>query len=356
MYRTTGKLTRAVLVTAVLGAASLAVGGTAGAAPVSFPQVSCNAHLSVPNIDTAVPIDFTFEAQAPASAAPGTPVTVTIPADTSDLPATNSGQTVTQYANIGVDYGVTGGTIDAASVAAAGDTTINGAVTPAVASATADTLTTTVPGPIPPGTLATPAISFNVVGTTAGTNVVISVKSQQTTATLDNAALGDAAVTCPINGTLATTEIVAAGAPTAADDKAETQPGQAVTIDVRANDTASAELAIDETKFAITTAPTKGTATIVDGKIVYTPNAGVEGTTDTLVYTLCSVPAADGTVPCDTATVTITIAAVQAAAPAAAAELPRTGSDTTALALGALAFVVLGLMLARQSKTAVRRP
>jgi LPXTG-motif cell wall-anchored protein len=263
---------------------------------------------------------------------------------------------VTQYADIGLDYGVTGGTIDPASITSGGDTTINGTVTPASATATADTLTTVVPGPIAPGTLATPAISFKVTGTTAGTNVVVSIKSQHTTATVNN--IGPAAVTCPFtNAVLATTEIVAPGAPTAVDDKADTQPGQAVTVDVRANDAASSTLAIDETKFAITTPPTKGTASIVNGKIVYTPNAGVSGTTDTFVYTLCSVPGTDATQACDTATVTVTIAAVQAAAtPVATTALPRTGSDTPALALSGLGLVLLGFAIARQSKTAVRRP
>ena len=82
------------------------------------------------NADVPIKLDFTFEVQAPASAAPGDPVTLTIPADTTDLPTTNSGQTVTQYADIGLDYGVTGGTIDPASITSGGDTTINGTVTP----------------------------------------------------------------------------------------------------------------------------------------------------------------------------------------------------------------------------------
>jgi LPXTG-motif cell wall-anchored protein len=339
----------------LLGAATLlALSATSGAAPVSFPQTVCHAVLAPTNTPLDTKIDFTFEANAPATAAPGAPVTVTIPARTTDLPATNSGIAISQYTDIAVVYGVAGGTIDAASIASSGDTTINGTPTPGTATAAGDALTTSVPGPMPPGSLASPQITFNVTGTTAGTNVVVTVKSNHTTATVN--LIGPAAVTCPVNGVLSTTEIVAAGAPTAADDKAETKPGQAVTIDVRANDAANANLALDETKFAITTAPTKGTAVITDGKIVYTPNAGVAGTTDTFVYTLCSVPGTDGTQACDTATVTVTILAAETTAPAAAAALPRTGSDTTVLALAALAFVALGLVLARQSKTAVRRP
>jgi hypothetical protein len=213
--------------------------------------------------------------------------------------------------------------------------------------------------------LGSPTITFNVVGTTAGTNVVVSVTASRTTATLNNQALGSAAVNCPLSAVLAATEIIVAGAPTAADDSASTQPGQAVTIDVRANDKADTNLAIDETSFAITTPPTKGTASIAGGKIVYTPNAGVQGTTDSLVYKLCSVD--DGNsetpIPCDTATVTVTIAAPQAAATtpttvAAAAALPRTGSSSGPLTGAALALLVLGLaaLLAGQSKTAVRRP
>ncbi|WP_134495444.1 Ig-like domain-containing protein [Microvirga pakistanensis] len=70
--------------------------------------------------------------------------------------------------------------------------------------------------------------------------------------------------------------------PVAADDTATTLPGQAVTIDVLLND---ADAQGDPMSIASTGQPANGSAAIVNGKIVYTPNANFFGT-DTFEYTL----------------------------------------------------------------------
>ncbi|TCT35012.1 hypothetical protein EC835_104173 [Providencia alcalifaciens] len=71
-------------------------------------------------------------------------------------------------------------------------------------------------------------------------------------------------------------------APVAVDDKATTKESVPVTIDVLANDT-DLDKDIDPSTLVIKTNGSKGTATIVDGKLVYTPNAGEVGT-DTITY------------------------------------------------------------------------
>ncbi|WP_199908619.1 Ig-like domain-containing protein, partial [Providencia alcalifaciens] len=70
--------------------------------------------------------------------------------------------------------------------------------------------------------------------------------------------------------------------PVAVDDTAATKESVPVTIDVLANDT-DLDKDIDPSTLVIKTNGSKGTATIVDGKLVYTPNAGEVGT-DTITY------------------------------------------------------------------------
>ncbi|HGF6561504.1 TPA: Ig-like domain-containing protein [Providencia alcalifaciens] len=70
--------------------------------------------------------------------------------------------------------------------------------------------------------------------------------------------------------------------PVAVDDKATTKESVPVTIDVLVNDT-DLDKDIDPSTLVIKTNGSKGTATIVDGKLVYTPNAGEVGT-DTITY------------------------------------------------------------------------
>ncbi|WP_136635757.1 Ig-like domain-containing protein [Pseudooceanicola onchidii] len=89
-----------------------------------------------------------------------------------------------------------------------------------------------------------------------------------------------------------------ADAPVAGDDTAEVDEDTSITIDVLANDSDP-----DGDPLTITdvTDPANGTATVVDGKIVYTPDADFNGT-DTITYTVTDP---DGNT--DTATVTVTV-------------------------------------------------
>ena len=85
--------------------------------------------------------------------------------------------------------------------------------------------------------------------------------------------------------------------PVAVDDAAVTSTGKTVEVDVQANDIGDAGAPV------IVTGPAHGTASI--GSIIYTPNAGFNGT-DQVVYRVCSPN--DETI-CDDATLTITISA-----------------------------------------------
>ncbi|EAQ01548.1 type I secretion target repeat protein, partial [Pseudooceanicola batsensis HTCC2597] len=87
-------------------------------------------------------------------------------------------------------------------------------------------------------------------------------------------------------------------APVAADDSDTTEEDTAVTIDVLGNDT---DVDGDTLSIQSVGTPANGTAQIVGGQIVYTPEAGFEGT-DTFEYTVTDP---DGLT--DTATVTVTV-------------------------------------------------
>ncbi|MCX6047968.1 MAG: cadherin-like domain-containing protein [Chloroflexi bacterium] len=87
-------------------------------------------------------------------------------------------------------------------------------------------------------------------------------------------------------------------APTAANDTATTASGNAVTIDVLAND---GNPNGDLLTITIDGPPSHGTAAVNNGKLLYTPNAGFTGT-DSLTYII-----SDGKGGTATATVTITV-------------------------------------------------
>jgi hypothetical protein len=89
-------------------------------------------------------------------------------------------------------------------------------------------------------------------------------------------------------------------APVAKADSAGTTPDKAVTVNVLANDSDVDRNAL--TISAISSAPLRGTARIVGGKIVYTPAIGFAGI-DTLVYQI-----SDGKGGSATGTLTITVA------------------------------------------------
>ena len=106
-------------------------------------------------------------------------------------------------------------------------------------------------------------------------------------------------------GTASATVTITVGAPpnrppVAVNDAAATTSGQPVTVNVLANDS---DPDGDPLTVQSVTAPTLGTAQIVNNEIVYTPAAGVVGT-DTFNYTIN-----DGRGGTASASVTITIAA-----------------------------------------------
>ncbi|WP_188476525.1 Ig-like domain-containing protein, partial [Primorskyibacter flagellatus] len=115
-------------------------------------------------------------------------------------------------------------------------------------------------------------------------------------------------------------------APVAADDAASTPEDTAVTINVLGND-----MDVDGDPLTITnvSTPANGTATIVGGQIVYTPNPDFNGT-DTITYTI-----SDGNGGTDTATVTVTVGSVNDA-PVAVDDTATTPEDT-AITLNPLA-------------------
>ncbi len=159
------------------------------------------------------------------------------------------------------------------------------------------------------------------------------------------------------------------GAPDAVADRATTDQGRPVSIDVLDNDMPNATLALDDDSLAITRPPAHGDATVNNDRTVqYTPAAGFSGT-DTFTYKVCSVAEEATTTtleeidavtePCDTAIVTIEVVAPAVIVPqgtpattvpttstvaAAANELPRTGRGSVPLAGAGLAAVALGLV------------
>ena len=90
-------------------------------------------------------------------------------------------------------------------------------------------------------------------------------------------------------------------APAAAADKATVPAGGKVTIDVTANDKDLDGGPLTLTK--VTGGAVNGTAKVVEGKLVYTPDPGFVGT-DSVTYQVC-----DPTGLCDTATATIKVTA-----------------------------------------------
>ena len=106
--------------------------------------------------------------------------------------------------------------------------------------------------------------------------------------------------------------------PDALDDQAETEADAAVTIDVLANDQPGDGAALSISGLG---AAANGTVTIVDDRVVYTPDAGFSGT-DRFTYTATD---ADGDT--DTATVTVTVAPAPAPQPLPAQ--PGGGGEAT---------------------------
>lgn len=188
-------------------------------------------------------------------------------------------------------------------------------------------------------------------------------------------------VECPLDVTVGTTTVVAPpppppGAPDAVNDTASTLQGTPVTIDVLANDVPDPQLPMDPGSLAITQEPGKGSVTITDdNRVRYTPAGDALGV-DSFKYRVCSVlieDEGDTTVPCDEATVSVTIedptppttpptvgtggsttptTAASAAQAGASAQLPRTGDASSALAVSGAALLGVGALALGWSRRA----
>jgi LPXTG-motif cell wall-anchored protein len=242
------------------------------------------------------------------------------------------GFAITSYKNLSSQYIVDGGAVVAGSLVKTGNTTNNGATVAGTATFAGQTLTLSTPGPLDPGNLATPNLSFKVKAGLAGSTIrVLSgvIALSPTVAGLP------ATVTCPAtefaSHALASTSVVAPGAPIAIDDTATTAPGHSVTINVLANDKPNGMgQPPDPTTLTITTPPAHGTAVVSGGRVVYTPN-GSFTTSDSFVYSVCDHVAAPTTTtaPATTTTASTTTTTTAPAVAATATTTPTTAASTT---------------------------
>ena len=133
----------------------------------------------------------------------------------------------------------------------------------------------------------------------------------------------DGSTPTPVCSTTTVSVTVRADVLTVRPDAVSTAPGNAVTTDVRANDSTSSGQPLAQP--TIGTAPTKGTAVVnADGTITYTPRPGTSGT-DTYTYQVCDTgtPAV-----CGTGTVTVSVPSTVTANPDAATTAQNTAVTT----------------------------
>jgi LPXTG-motif cell wall-anchored protein len=375
------------LVVAGLGLAAL----PAGAAEKTFTDVSCPAHVTGDlTLDTTVKNSFTLNVTSPTEANAGSNVTITIVGGDTPLPASNAGPppvTINSFTDLSNEYVVSGGSIVAGSLQASGAPKNNGNPVTGSATIQGNKIVESTPGPLNPGTLTTPTVTFKVHAGAPGSTITVTPGNVTLTTalTVTGTALHlNAAVTCKLadvdNNTLTTTQVVTPpppGAPDAVADVASTKHNTPVTINVLKNDKPNVDIGYDPDSLAITANPKHGTAAFnADHTVTYTPNDGFSGIDD-FDYKLCSLPqeiqvptakraaAVDGPA-CDTATVTVDVAAapvvtttttvatqgstVPAATVAPAAELPRTGNSSTPLALIGAGLLGLGLVAVRGTR------
>jgi LPXTG-motif cell wall-anchored protein len=223
-----------------------------------------------------------------------------------------------------------------------------------------------------PPTLKLPVTAPSAPGTITGKLTNLALDAVVAIAPGANTA---AHVECPLDVAVGATTVVAPpppppGAPDAINDTAATPQGTPITIDVLANDVPDPQLPMDPGSIAITQEPGKGSVTITDDdEVVYTPAGDALGV-DSFKYRVCSlVEASEGEeppVPCDEATVSVTIfdpdastppttggsAPTTAAGPTTAAaagtgaggQLPRTGDASSALAVSGAALLGVGAL------------
>ena len=361
-----------------LAVAGLALAEPAGAADVTQTwNLTCTASLNGAPVSQAQSV--TVRVSVPDQVDAGSTFNVTLPGGDATLPGSALGGavTITQFTDLSTTYHVGGGTLtgDFTSSGPPLDDGVPIAAGIPVINAGAGTFKISTPGPVTPGTLTTPTLNFAVEAGAAGSTVTVNAVELKTTAHLHG--IGTAAVTCNIpNDILTTTNVVEPppppppppppGAPnTVNDGPVSTGQNEAITVDVLANDEPADEnTPIDPTTLAIKEAPDDGTAEVVDGEIVYTPNDGFSGR-DIFSYEVCSEDITDPETeeviegachfafvtvdvalpPTPETTVPTTVAPQATTTPttvAGTATLPVTGSSTGALPMLAIALLFGG--------------
>ncbi len=221
-------------------------------------------------------------------------------------------------------------TVGATSIVAVGDNFTATPIAPAAGGSTTSVLlndtfngTTIVPGTTPvSASLVTPVTGY----TMAATGVITVAAGTTPAAVTLNYQVCETAV--PTN--CAQSTAVVAVSPDAAADTLLASAGTTTLLNVLANDTAPLNPVV-----TVSVAPTNGTATVNgDGSINYTPTAGYTGA-DSFTYQLC-LPAPGASV-CDTATVTLNVAATSVVATAddftTAPIAPASGGTTASVLL-----------------------
>lgn len=330
-----------------------------------------------------LPTDIpTFSAQ---TAEPGSTFTVEAPTATINIPThldplPGISVDVNEAKNIKTWIKVNG----AASIGT--PTVSGGTVTNATAQKTgADEILLTFPGnktgsTVPAGNLyfkggssfTSPKISLPVTAKNSAGEITFSVEKFQTdSAVVLNVppAFGARAACTPSgDAALGSVTVKDPRAPDAINDTATTKKDQPITIAVLDNDKPNADgQPPDPSTLAIVSNPHHGKATSDPGEVTvtYTPDTGFTGT-DSFAYQVCAsveIPQAGraATQFCDTATVTVTVAAPvteqggsSTTTTTAAKELPRTGRSSMPLALigfGSCAFGALAIRGARRRTT-----
>ena len=173
---------------ALLGiAVATASAGTAHAAPTSV-SAQC-----FENGATIFSKDFTFDLAAPASTANATPFTVTINPATIDLPsiAADGTTAVTSYQDLLLQFQVQSATFVDGTLQQVAGATDNGSAVTETGSASADTASFTIGGPIDPGSLVTSKWSVDVAPADGASSVTVTAVGWNATANSAGGALPD---------------------------------------------------------------------------------------------------------------------------------------------------------------------
>ncbi len=179
--------------------------GAAGAGTVHI-QTKCSGTLNGSNITVDRAFDPT--ANAPAQVAEDENYTVTVPGGTTTLENKQAGLNVASYEQLYTLFGVVGGTVT--SVDPAPDPTINGNSTPGEAFVDGNgRVRIGTPGPVPPGTLVTPTVTFHVQPDPGSSWVGTKITAFQAGSIVHfSGATGTASAICPLNDrTLSATRV-----------------------------------------------------------------------------------------------------------------------------------------------------